>query len=204
MEDLPREMLNEILLLLDKPSLFQASNTCKLWRQQTLIHVVIINTMPEIRLAAENGDRLSIIKSACNTNSYLNWGLYGACKGGHEDLVKLMIAKGAFDFYWGLYGACLGGHKNLAELMITKRIQDCGEWFEGEGLKDHRDFLNQGLKGTCEGGHEDLAELMISRGARKFNWGLYGACKGGHKNLAKLMIAKGAKKCQCGKSLKDH
>jgi hypothetical protein len=43
-EDLPREMLNEILLRLDKPSLFQASNVCKLWRQQALTYAVVITT----------------------------------------------------------------------------------------------------------------------------------------------------------------
>jgi hypothetical protein len=31
-----------------------------------------------------------------------------------------MITKGATNFNWGLIGACKGGHKDLAELMITK------------------------------------------------------------------------------------
>ena len=48
MEDLPIEMINEILVRLDKPSLFYASNVCKLWRQQSLLYVMSINSKEEL------------------------------------------------------------------------------------------------------------------------------------------------------------
>ena len=82
MEDLPSEMINEILLRLDKSSLFHASNVCKLWRCQALSHVVIINSKEQFRILAKDGDRLSIIKSA-RKGGWLDWGLKGACQGGH-------------------------------------------------------------------------------------------------------------------------
>jgi hypothetical protein len=203
MEDLPHEMLNEILLLLDKPSLFQASNTCKLWRRLALTHVETINTKEQLQTAAENGDRLSIIKSACDN---IDWDNYEDIVNGfslsvmksmmeavsklnflkpdhqtHEkDSAKSLMIGGYLSR--GLIGACLGGHKDLAELMITK------------GAKN----LDNGLRYACERGHEDLAELMIAKGADKFDWGLEGACEGGHKDLAELMIIKGARDYNLG------
>ncbi len=75
-----------------------------------------------------------------------NWGLEGACKGGHLDIIELMIDKGA---NWGLEGACKGGHLDIIELMIEKGAKD---W-------------NWGLEGACEGGHLDIIKLMIKKGA---------------------------------------
>jgi hypothetical protein len=49
-----------------------------------------------------------------------NYGLAGACLGGHIDIVNLMIEKGANDWNWGLSGACRGGHLNIVKLMISK------------------------------------------------------------------------------------
>lgn len=110
MENLPVEMIKEILSRLDKPSLFQASNTCKLWRKQALTHVVAISDGRQLTAAARNGDRLSIIRSSLDTilmnsdrsagieytyNHMLDWGLVGACEGNHKELIALMINKGA-------------------------------------------------------------------------------------------------------------
>jgi hypothetical protein len=148
MEDLPREMIDEILVRLDRPSLFQASNVCKLWRRQAVTHVIAINDEFQLATAARNGDRLSIIKSVCN-NRLINYGLGGACQGGHEDLANLMIAKGAWDFDCGLYGACEIGHLNLAKLMITKGAT--AFWL--------------GLEIARLGGYKDLIELITTKDA---------------------------------------
>ncbi len=48
----------------------------------------------------------------------LNYGLYGACIGGHLDIVNLMVKLGANHFNWGLHYACCGGHLDLVNLMI--------------------------------------------------------------------------------------
>jgi hypothetical protein len=149
MEDIPREILNEILLLLDKSSLFRASNVCKLWRQLASMRVVNINTRIHLREAAKNGDQLSIIKSSYNED-WIDWGLFGACEGGHKDLVNLMISKDAYDFDYALMYACRGGHKDLMVLLIIRGINN----------------FDYGLFGACEGGHKDLIKLMIAYGAR--------------------------------------
>jgi hypothetical protein len=116
-------------------------------------------------------------------------GLIGACLGGYEQIVELMIARGASDWDGGLYGACRGGHKELVELMI---VCGAGDW-------------NRGLYGACLGGHKELAELMIAQGANKWDNGLYWACRHGHKGLAELMITHGATMCMaCSESLANH
>ena len=105
-----------------------------------------------------------------------NYGLEGACQGGHENLVLFMIEKGATAWNRGLYCACQGGHKDLALLMIKKGADD----------------LNDGLYAACLRGHKDLVYLMIEKGANYFTYGSYGAFKGGHRELRLLMIEKGA------------
>jgi ankyrin repeat protein len=40
--------------------------------------------------------------------------------GGHIDIVKMMIDKGANDWNWGLRGACRSGHIEIIKLMIDK------------------------------------------------------------------------------------
>ncbi len=114
-------------------------------------------------------------------NDDWNWGLCGACRGGHMDIVKLMIERGATDWNYGLYGACKGGHMNMVELMIERGATD---W-------------NNGLYGACRGGHMNMVELMIERGATDWNDGVYYACKGGHMDIVELMIERGATGCYC-------
>ena len=123
MEFLPTEMVNEIIRSIDKPSLYSAYQVCKQWRRLGLKQIVDIKTITDFVRACKQGDLLSITRSKYN-KSWLNRGLYSACRGGHKELVELMIAKGANNWNQGLYGACRGGHKELAELMIVKGTND--------------------------------------------------------------------------------
>ena len=69
--------------------------------------------------------------------NYYNWGLHGACLGGHKDLAELMMAKGAKDYNEGLQRACEEGHQELIELMIAKGAEDC---FCGKTIEEHQVF----------------------------------------------------------------
>lgn len=210
-------MINEILSKLDKPSLFQASNVCKLWRQQALTHVVSITNEQELEMAARNGDRLSIIKSSFDNIDWdvrqenSNWfsvSILSAvlntfanmqpvsndrvtCREDRNNLARSIMA-GRYINY-GLEGAYLGGYKDLAKLMISKGATN----------------FNNCLQIACRKGHRDLAELMINEGADMFDWGLHGACEGGHKKLAELMVTYGAEDfdsglhCACESGHKD-
>ncbi len=101
--------------------------------------------------ACENGDREQVDKLIEKGATYWGWdyGLCGACQGGHLDLVNLMIENGARRWNLGLMGACRGGHLELTNLIIEKGADD---W-------------NYGLGGACYGGHLELVNLMIENGA---------------------------------------
>jgi hypothetical protein len=122
-------------------------------------------------------------------NGDQNGALFGACRGGHKEIVELVIVRGANDWNNALYSACFGGHKEIVELIIARGANN---W-------------NNGLFGACVGGHKQIAELVIARGANDLNWALHNACRSGHKELVELMIALGASEClACRKSMVDH
>ena len=73
MDTLPSEIVNEILLLVDRPSLYYVSQVCAQWRQLALKQVVPISSKDSFDVICKRGDRLSIIKSKKN-ESWLNTG----------------------------------------------------------------------------------------------------------------------------------
>ena len=80
MELLPSEIINEILLLIDKRSLYYAAQVCIQWWQLSLKQVVIIKSMDGFDRACFQGDHLSIVKSE-KSETCLNAGLDNACEG---------------------------------------------------------------------------------------------------------------------------
>ena len=71
-------------------------------------------------LCFKNHRQLVVLLIKKDVNQFLNLscGLKNACRGGHRDLVQMMIDRGARDFDWGLRGACQGNQKNMAQMMI--------------------------------------------------------------------------------------
>jgi hypothetical protein len=51
--------------------------------------------------------------------------LYGACNGGHMEIVKYLESKGANDWNNGLYFACEGGQMEIMKYMIEKGANKC-------------------------------------------------------------------------------
>ena len=52
------------------------------------------------------------------------YGLCNACRGGHINIVKMMIKKGATTWNNGLFGACQGGNMEIVDLIIEKGAND--------------------------------------------------------------------------------
>ncbi len=141
----------------------------------------------------KNNDLIKIRKMIkLDINLYWNWGLWGASKGGHINIINLMIEKGADHLNGGLYDACFGGHIDIVELMIKK---GANQW-------------DGGLRRACSGSHIDIVKLMIEKGADHWDSGLHNACEGDHIDIVKLMIEKGATRCgsgyRCNKSMEEH
>ncbi len=148
---------------------------------------MIIDSDNKLRYGCEN----NLIISIKQIKIQLDWnnGLYGACLGGHESIIKLMIENGANHWNSGLHYACSGGNISIVKLMIVKGAND---W-------------NCGLYYACLAGNKSIVKLMIDKGSNYWNWGLQGVCKGNHINLVNLMIEKGAKYCNyCNKSISEH
>jgi hypothetical protein len=137
--------------------------------------------------------RFNIIKKRAND---WNMGLYGACRGGHMEIVNLMIKKGANKWNWGFRWACQCGHLEIVKLLIDKGAD---EWNEGlrwacEGSR-HFDFENSGCSANTR---LEIINLMIEKGADYWNGGLESACYGGNLEIVKLMIEKGANSWNSG------
>lgn len=86
----------------------------------------------------------------------------GACRGGHMDIVRLLIEEGAYHWNKGLLIAC--GHLDIVKLMIEKGATD----------------LNGGLKETYFGCHIDVIKFLLEKGANNWNCGLLNACRCGN------------------------
>lgn len=139
MDTLPRKIINEILLLVDRPTLFYTSQVSVEWRLLSLTQVKIVEDMNEFSILCELGDRLSVIKNKIDVD-WLDAGLYSACEGNHRDLVDLMILKGADKWDWGLLGASRGGHKDLVNLMIHKGATNFSEGVTNARLNHHQEL----------------------------------------------------------------
>ena len=75
-----------------------------------------------------------------------NSGLYRAAQGGHVDLMKFFIQKGADELRSSLYAAALGGHKDAIDYLISQRT-DLNETFWLEGLRGAQKARNKDLMG---------------------------------------------------------
>ncbi len=142
-----------------------------------------------------------------------NYGLCGACHGGHIDIVKLVLEQGAYNYDEGLDIACREGYLEIIDLLILQKslskhytakyhiYHEHGLSGACEGgkleiinllIKKGVNNWDQGLQGACKGGQLEIINLMASKGANNWNLGLKGACYGGQLEIAKLMILKGA------------
>ena len=174
----------------------------------------------ENNIGLEDYGRLNLIisiKMNTITKPEWNWGMNGACRGGHIQLVELLIKKGAnYNTSSAIYFASVGGNIEIVKLLINKGAND----------------FNWGLAGACENDNIEIAKLMIENGAKDFDWvlrcacntgriesakmmieygandwngGLYWACASYQKNTVKLMIEKGADRCyRCRKTIEEH
>jgi Ankyrin repeats (3 copies)/Ankyrin repeat len=99
-----------------------------------------------------------------------------AAQGGHMEIVKLMIEKGATGFDWAMADATKGGNMEIVKFMIEKGATN----------------FARAMCYAAEGGEMEIVKLMIEKGATNFNTGMKTAARGGHMDIVKFMIEKGA------------
>lgn len=146
--------------------------------------------------------------------------LYGACKGGHVDIVHLLIAKGWRNWEYGLYGAFLGGHSNLVELMLamgaTTYTYAMYHYCRVGDIANVKRFLTkkygctkshivkQGLYEACKYGHIDIIDLLVVNEENNVKNAFWIACYSRQIEVMRYLFGKGANSCWCGKSIKEH
>ncbi|KAK0371993.1 hypothetical protein CLIM01_10643 [Colletotrichum limetticola] len=120
--------------------------------------------------------------------------LYAACERGDQEIVKLLLERGADvnarggQYGHALYAASEEGYLEIAQLLLEK-----GADIDACGYED-----GTALYAASAGGHEKLVKLLLEKEADvRAEGGFYGnavraASAGGHKQIEDLLIEKGA------------
>ncbi len=161
-------MINYILILCDGITRERCSVVCKLFDNtldsfKNINKEYIKNRDPvlykEVRLLKFDDDELyevcrigdiELLKYYSIKDLDFNFGLRGACFGGHLGIVKFMVKKGASKFICGLYEACQCKHTEIAVFIIKK----------GKINVDYGLYIAYKYK------HMKIVELMIEKGAQ--------------------------------------
>jgi ankyrin repeat protein len=126
---------------------------------------------------AAEGGHMEIVKLMIEKGATeFNSAMYNAARGGHMEIVKLMIEKGATEFNWAMGDAAKGGHMEIVKLMIEKGATD----------------FDSAMRNAARGGNMEIVKLMIEKGATHFITAMRNAAGEGHMEIVKLMIEKGA------------
>jgi ankyrin repeat protein len=124
-----------------------------------------------------------------------------AAYGGHMEIVKLMIEKGATDFDGTMFEAAEGGHMEIVKLMIEKGARDFNKAMSYAAIEGHMEIVkfmiekgatdfNSGMNHAAGGGHMEIVKLMIEKGATNFDWGMFFAAKRGHIEIVNYLKEK--------------
>jgi hypothetical protein len=135
-----------------------------------------------------------------------------ASKYNNKKLIDEYIKKGT-DIFYGLWGACWGGHLDLVKFYLEK-VYKVGYnsifYAYNSGNKEIIDLLEKKYKhnyikalgGACQGGNIDLIRLCIEKRARDFSFIFNNLCYGGHIELVKIFMNKVDEYYFDGKNLK--
>uniref|UniRef100_A0A8C8DUD5 Ankyrin repeat and KH domain containing 1 n=1 Tax=Oryzias sinensis TaxID=183150 RepID=A0A8C8DUD5_9TELE len=137
-----------------------------------------------------------IMAAACtDTESNHDTALTLACAGGHEELVSVLLARGANIEHRDKKGftplilAATAGHVGVVEVLLDK----CGDIeAQSERTKDTP------LSLACSGGRQEVVELLLLRGANKEHRNVSDytplslAASGGYVNIIKILLNAGA------------
>lgn len=118
-------------------------------------------------IAASQNGHLNVVKFLIDSvtsenilNSVLSWAAFG----GHLDIVKLSIEKGANNFNLAMYNSAFGGYTDIVKLMLEKGANN----------------FNVTMEDAAAGGHLDIVKLMVEHGATKFDRAIKAAEAEGH------------------------
>jgi hypothetical protein len=88
----------------------------------------------------------SLIRLLLQVNADVEFGLQGACHGGHTDLITSMMSRGAHRIHEAFKRACYGGHERVVRMMISKGA----------------DNFEKGFIAACKGGKFETAKKILT------------------------------------------
>ncbi|KAH8742949.1 hypothetical protein F5883DRAFT_594605 [Diaporthe sp. PMI_573] len=162
------------------------------------VHLSAWNGVKSVHLAALNGhngvignlldaDTGALNVQDCGGQTPLIWG----CREGHNEIVKILLDKGAAVNTQGgkaLQTACSKGHIEVAKMLLNN----------GADVNAQGGTCGNALQATCSRGHIEIVKMLLDKGA-DFNaqGGTYGnalqaACLKGHNEVVKMLLNKDA------------
>lgn len=143
------------------------------------------------------GGNVNVINKAMKNafTSQCDDGLRGACAKGDMKIIKLILKK-AKNMDYGLYGACYGGHKEIMMEMMKRGAKDLDEalYWAGRGgqtdiamslIKMGARVYSHNFVGVCQSGNKVLIEIMRALYTGNTNEGLFWLCAYGAKMMTK-------------------
>jgi ankyrin repeat protein len=164
----------------DYPLLVEYKKIKKKWKDLYL-EIIYWNSkikkefdIPYIPTKGYNPKSFYLTNSNEDIDIILNKSMANAAKGGHMDIVKLMIEKGALGFDEAMVGAAEKGQYDMVKFMLEKGATRFGSAMYFSGTY----------------GHLDIMKLMIEKGASNFFSTMITASSNGQINIVKFIIEK--------------
>merc|ERR1712142_88048 len=145
--------------------------------------------------AAPQQPGVPVVDLDSETDSNHDTALTLACAGGHEELVTLLLSRGADIEHRDKKGftplilAATAGHDKVVEILLNH-----GADIEAQSERTKDTPLSL----ACSGGRSEVVEILLSRGANKEHRNVSDytplslAASGGYTNIIKLLLAHGA------------
>lgn len=136
------------------------------------------------------------------TKDERNTAMWAAAMGGHIEIVRIMLKKGADKIGVTMHHAAAKGHTDIVKLMLEHGASKYKEDMRlslreaASGgytatvsllLDNGATNLNQALDEAATKGHYDTVKLLLDRGATEYGYPLYHAKQKKHKNIVKLI-----------------
>ena len=162
-----------------------------LLRDHPEYHIVALNN------SALNGDKAMVEHLVIWEGSTVDiganggdWALINASRGGHAEIVKLLLEAGVNIFSEGgraLTSASALGHAEVVRLLLAAADSDLPEW--------QFDLYNQSLPPASSNGHVEIVRMLLAAGADADavdGSALYVASVHGHVEVLRILLEAGA------------
>lgn len=133
------------------------------------------NEYDKIKYLAENGYDVLLLPLLSDIDDY-QYTMRQAARGGHMEIVNLMLQRGATNYSETMANAAAEGHIDIVKLMLDK------------GAKEY----NWAMVAATSGNHIDIVRLMLERGANDYNTVMALASSRGYTGIVNLMLERGA------------